>query len=151
MAIKLLIKKVLLPGVPARAYQLVLTDEEIFILHLGKDWKGFGASAGGGVEGLIAGAILNAKGKTSERKIAEKIGDLDYSELESAVESDKRSVRIAYKDVKKLATKPKSVMSGEAFFQIKSRPGNYKFRLFEEEERQGLVDFFREVRPELMD
>lgn len=149
MAIRLLIKKVLIPGVPARAYQLVLTDEEMFVIHLGKDWKGFGARTGGGLEGIIAGAILNAKGRRSEGRIAEKLDDIDYAQLEEALTADKRNNKIVYGDINKIASKPKSVMSGEAFFQIKSSSGNYKFRLFEEEERQGLEDFIRKIRPDL--
>lgn len=156
MAIKLLIKKAILPGAGARAYQIILTDTEAFFLHLGRDWKGFG---GGGVRtgsdaaslvgGLIGSAIVAAKGKKSDRLIAEKLEDIDYTRLEEEIAADSKSARVLFSDIKSIKSRAKSVWMGEASFFFRTKKGTWNFRLFTEEDRLALDEFFRNIRPEL--
>ncbi len=151
MKIELVIERVLLPGIPLRAYQLVFAESECYFIHLSADWVGFGARAsGGGIEGAAATMILSALGAKSESSIAQKLRELESQNFDEYVAKDARSIKLSYGDIVSVKHRKKSFLSGEAFFQFKTSKGNYKFRLYSEEEREAIAELIQRKRSDLL-
>lgn len=151
MKLELVIERVLLPGIPLRAYQLVFGEDECFFLHLSSDWKGFGArGAGGGIDGAIASTILSSLAAKSETSIAQKIKELEAYNFDEYIAKDPRSVKLQYSDIISVKHRKKSILSGEAYFQFKTNKGNYKFRLYSEAEREAIANLIAKKRSDLL-
>lgn len=151
MKLELVIERVLLPGIPLRAYQLVFGETECYFLHLSSDWVGFGAKAStDGIEGAAAKTILSALGAKSEAAIAQKMKELESQNFDGYLEKDSRSVKLSYTDIVSVKHRKKSLWSGEAFFQFKTKKGNYKFRLYSEEEREAIAELIKRKRSDLL-
>jgi hypothetical protein len=147
MKVKLLIQKTLVPGIPsAKAYQLVFTDENIYILFLSRDWGGFHNSGN-----LLGKVVLSVTGAISDNKIAEKLQEIENQNLDELIAKDKNSLKLKYEDIDSIKSKKKSFISGEAFVTIKSKDsGSFKFVLDYEEWREAILKIIQEKRPELI-
>lgn len=151
MKIELVIERVLLPGVPLRAYQLVFGEDVCYFLHLSADWVGFGAKAPrGGIENAAANMILSSLGARSESSIAQKLKELESHNFDEYLTKDKKSVKLSYGEITAVKHKKKSLLSGEAYFQFKTKKGNYKFRLYSEAEREAIAELISRKRSDLL-
>lgn len=152
MEIELVIEKALIPAVPApKAYQIVFADTGVYCIFLSRDVKGFsGGYKGRGIEGAAAAGILNLWAGKTDKKVAEALEKIKNANLDEVVANDKKSAFFTYDSIKSVKYKPKSIMSGEAFFQFKTKKaGNFKFRLFEDEHIRVIKEYLEKKRPDL--
>ncbi len=150
MKLELVIERVLLPGIPLRAFQLVFGETACYFFHLSSDWVGFGAKVSShGIEGVATKMVLSALRAKSETAIAQKMKELESQNFDEYLQKDQRSVKLSYSDILSVRHKKKSLWSGEAFFEFKTKKGNYKFRLYSEEEREAIAELIKRKRSDL--
>jgi hypothetical protein len=148
MEVKLLIQKTLVPGVPsAKAYQLVFTDENIYVLFLSRDWGGFRH----GGPNVISTLAQSVAGAISHNVIAEKMQEIQNQNLDELVAKDKNSRKWKYENINLIKHKKKSFLSGPAYVTIKTNTkDSFKFVFDDDESYAAIIQLIQEKRPELL-
>ena len=145
---KLVVQKTLRPGVPsAKAYQLIFSDEAIYVIFLGRDWGGYGGSN----VSVLGKMVVAAAGGVSFNKIAEKLQEIKDEEVEKLISDDsKNSGKILYGDLKEFQSKKKGFLSGDAYVVLKTDKDKYKFTFTEEGPREAIEALIKQKRADLI-
>ena len=137
-----------------RAFQIVFTEAQIYFVHLGEDSSQL--PMGQAVGGLVGALAQTLADKQSEKSIAGRLQQMESEGLDAALARDKkRSFKAPYSQLEGFdSASYKWNRWPHVTFRFRGL-GSFKFT-FDlkmenlEEERQAIVDFMRQKRPDIV-